>query len=262
MIGKAPSPAFCIGRGLALGIVLLGISACADDDDSATTAKSAAAAANAAAKARGRTTMVDPYLEAVVIGPSPRFDPARLPESWYIPSVGGAAKISVTDKDGVVALRFEADREGAVLGRKLQVPLLTMPYLRWGWYVEPQAAIKRSAVQSGEPDVLLRVVVGFKTGPQSSQTNPNDQPKIDRALSLEWRASQAPAASGEGSVPMRTGTGDAGRWIIEDVDLSRLYAAAWPQDPLNEARIVFIAAGAGPTEPPEIGYIAEVVLSP
>ena len=44
--------------------------------------------------------------------------------------------------------------------------------------------------------------------------------------------------------------------------MSRIYSAAWPEDNIAAARIVFVAVGAGPTAIPGAGYIAEVVLVP
>ncbi|HLF59026.1 MAG TPA: hypothetical protein VI732_05290 [Alphaproteobacteria bacterium] len=250
---------------LCLGFALAG---CAGTDR--TEAQRAAAQAQAQAQARARAGVVDPYRQILVIGPNPRFDSARLPETWYVATRGSEAPKFVTaEKDGVLALRLDGDPDGAIIGRKFHLPLLNMPYLRWGWYVDrPVPAAKRANVEAGvgEPSVLLRVVVGFRDSagndPDEGAADTHEAPKIDRAISLEWRADEAVGHAAEGSVVMRAGRGDSGKWIIEAVDLSRIYSKAWPQNQIANARIVFVAVGAGPTRTPATGYVAEVVLLP
>lgn len=231
-----------------------------------------AAAAQAKAQAQAGIGVVDPYREILVLGPSPRFDPAKLPGNWYVASRGSAApSFAAAEKDGVLALRLDGDADGAILGRKFRVPLLNMPYLRWGWYLDRTAPVaKRTKAETGtEPSVFLRVVVGFRdpAKDEADAENSGDvhaPPKIDRALSLEWQAAAGgqPTDASDGSVVIRAGGRDAGRWIIEAVDLSRLYARAWPQETSGKAEIVFVAVGTGPTSVPITGYVAEVVLSP
>ena len=214
--------------------------------------------------------MVDPYRQMLVIGPGQHFDPARLPGDWYVASSGGKpAKFAAAQKDGILALRLDGDNNGAILGRRLNVPLLNMPFLRWGWYVERPAtspAPGRTGIKTGtglnEPPVLLRVVVGFRDGIAQPVRKSNGAPRIDRALSLEWRADETGVRGAPGSIVIHAGLRDAGRWIIEAVDLSRLYAEAWPQSAAANAAIAFIAVGAGPARVPVTGYVAEVALSP
>lgn len=233
-----------------------------------------AAAAQAKIQAQARAGVVDPYRQILVLGPSPRFDPANLPGNWYVASRGNnAPRFQATEKDGVVALRLDAGADGSILGRKFRVPLLDMPYLRWGWYLDNAPAARPTKAEAGvEPSVLIRVVVGFRD-PSKDETaeaeaeetgDSHAAPKIDRALSLEWRAAEGapPATASDGSVVLRAGARDAGKWIIEAVDLSRLYAWAWPQETSGKAEIVFVAVGMGPTSVPVTGYVAEVVLSP
>ncbi len=263
---RDPSRSRIAGGVKALFAALL-LSACAGSDEpdvmAATPAAGPTAAAGALGPRRGPPS-VDPYAQFVIIGPSPRFDPLRLPDSWYGANTGGGPlKIASGEKAGIVALRFEADSQGSILGRRLDIPLLNMPYLRWGWYLEPEVAgAARTEVRGSEPEVLLRIVVGFRMLPHPAPAGDfHGPPKIDRTLSLEWRAAAQSAATA-GSVPMRAGRHEAGRWIIEAVDLSRLFSAVWPRDSIAQARLVFVAAGAGPTAVPATGYIAEVVLSP
>lgn len=246
---------------VALGLAAIGLAACGGGREAEMRGPSAAWTQ---AQARAHVGVIDPYRQMLVIGPSARFDSGRLPQSWYVATHGGGIPKFVTaTKDGVLGLRLDGDGNGAILGRRLQVPLLNMPYLRWGWYLQPPGpATTRTRAATGEPPVLLRVVVGFRDRASDDDgSDAHGPPKIDRALSLEWRADgTAPAASG--SVVMRAGMRDSGRWIIEAVDLLRLYGQAWPHDRWADAQIVFVAVGAGPTPVPVTGYVAEVVLSP
>lgn len=233
-----------------------------------------AAAAEAKVQAQARAGVVDPYRQILVLGPSPQFNPANLPGNWYVASRGSnTPHFQATEKDGVVALRLDADADGSILGRKFRVPLLNMPYLRWGWYLDSAPAARPTKAETGaEPSVFIRVVVGFRdpSKDEAADTEAEESgdshaaPKIDRALSLEWRAAESapPANASDGSVVMRAGSREAGKWLIESVDLSRLYAWAWPQETSGRAEIVFVAVGMGPTSIPVTGYVAEVVLSP
>lgn len=233
-----------------------------------------AAAAEAKAQAQARAGVVDPYRQILVLGPSPQFNPANLPGNWYVASRGNdAPHFQAAEKDGVVALRLDADADGSILGRKFRVPLLNMPYLRWGWYLDSAPAARPTKAEAGtESSVFIRVVVGFRDPSKDEAAEAEAEetgdshapPKIDRALSLEWRAAESapPANPSDGSVVMRAGAREAGKWLIETVDLSRLYASAWPQETSGKAEIVFVAVGMGPTSIPVAGYVAEVVLSP
>lgn len=208
---------------------------------------------------------VDPYTQAVVIGPSPNFDLANLPAHWYAATAtsGNVPKITLVQQQGALSLRLVADSQGAIVGRKVNIPLLNMPYLRWGWLLEPQAAAPAPTAANSEPEVWLRVVVGFQTSlDQHPGTIAQGPPQIDRTMSLEWRANAEHPPAAQGSVAMRAGAAEAGKWIFEAVDMSRIYSAAWPEDNIAAARIVFVAVGAGPTAIPGAGYIAEVVLVP
>lgn len=209
---------------------------------------------------------VDPYAQAMVIGPSPNFDLARLPAHWYAATAtsGNVPKITLAQQQDVLSLRLIADSQGAIVGRKINIPLLNMPFLRWGWLLEPQAAAAPAPTVAGaEPEVWLRVVVGLQTSldPQPG-TIAQGPPQIDRTMSLEWRADGGHPTAAHGSVAMKVGAAEAGKWIFEAVDLSRIYSAAWPDDNIAAARIVFVAVGAGPAAVPGAGYIAEVVLVP
>src|SRR5581483_9073461 len=77
---------------------------------------------------------------AVVIGPDPGFTPASASDPWWR-APRDANRFTTVDLDGTTVLRVDAPARDqpitTVLGRRLDVPLLAMPYLHWAWYVDP-----------------------------------------------------------------------------------------------------------------------------
>jgi hypothetical protein len=222
--------------------------------------------------------IVDPYSELVVIGPDRGFDPSRPPSGWHLASASasGRPRFTVAEKAGVVALRVVGGASGAALFREVRAPLLTMPYLRWGWYLDPPGrqlarAVPAEGPMPGGPAAPLWLVVGFAGGrPPGAAARPGDGegglPGCDRTLALVWSAEPQLRIDrdGEGtaSYVVRQGPAGAGRWVLESVDLSRIYREVWPQDRAGDASVVFVGAGSGGVADPTTGYVAEVVLSP
>ena len=97
--------------------------------------------------------IVDPYSELVVLGPDRAFDPSRPPPGWHLASDGasGRPRFAVAEKAGVVALEVVGGTEDAALFREVRAPLLTMPYLRWGWYLDPPGRTLARAVPAEGP---------------------------------------------------------------------------------------------------------------
>ncbi len=249
------------GVGLLAG-ALLALCACASPEHTAN--------ADVAMGAGGRIT---------VVGPDPDFDAARLPAGWYALEVGGDAgtEFSLAEKQGVLALRLENEGGGALLGRHVRAPLLAMPYLRWGWHLESVGEQPQGQLLPDRPadlSVPLFLFVGFRGGAPGGQPAADwgnraaggNKPRFDRALVLAWGGNALTpvgldAASAPPRLVLHEGLRDAGRWAMEVVDLSQLYARLWPLDRMGDAEVVFIATGAGPTSHRSVGYVAEVVLS-
>ncbi|MGB8274126.1 MAG: hypothetical protein WCF16_02525 [Alphaproteobacteria bacterium] len=228
--------------------------------------------------------IIDPYGQTVLIGPDAGFDPARPPPGWRLGVVGGgtrpASRVKVAEKAGVLALRWDSDAQETLLGRDVQAPLLAMPYLRWGWYLEPGLLdpVVRQVVQEDTPDptgtgVPLRLLVAFRGGgavESGAAASPlaAGLPAFDRAVSLEWSLVALPKVgrqAGNDAVAfyvIRQGASAIGRWVVETVDLSRIYAELWPQDRLGDVSVVFVGVAGGGLGIPSAGYVAEVALSP
>ncbi|MEK9752695.1 MAG: hypothetical protein VW338_05715 [Rhodospirillaceae bacterium] len=162
---------------------------------------------------------------------------------------------AIVTEGGRTILEISARGENAALIRRLDAPLLAMPFLFWDW----------SAVD-GAPDHPVRLVVGFedrRTAPARTFNwglGPAEPPPFSRSLALVWGASALQrgsievAASGEGGRPharyvVRGGRENGSRWWPEHLDLSQLHAAAWPNVDMAASRVVFVgistAAGAG-----------------
>lgn len=220
--------------------------------------------------------------QGLILGPGPEFDPARLPVDWWRSprqTFGGFAVATLGD---VLALRIDAPG-GPVIGRRLRTPLLAMPYMRWGWYLEP--ALYGGGFGDGL-DRGLRLVIGCKGGqPKGVQLTdrifsnlPADYPMHDHLIELVFGGVGAPRA--ENATQHLTAVnerglrqelrsaafGQAGHWQLEALDLAALYRMYWPRDLLANVDLVFVAVGGlpgrlPPVMAPTLGYVAEILLS-
>jgi hypothetical protein len=227
---------------------------------------------------------------AVVLGPAPGFNPVTAGDPWWRSPPRGADLFAVVEIEGTPALEIEAPDAGqpatAVMGRRLAVPLLAMPYLQWAWYLEP--AIFGGGAGDGL-DRGLRLSVGFYGGAaQSPQltdrlfgTGPSGYPMFDRRIDITFGGIGAPrpedAAQRMATVDDRgvsyelrkANFGQAGDWKLEALDLAKLYKQFWPRDRIDLAQITFVAVGglggrptlARTAEPVPLGYVAEISLT-
>ena len=220
--------------------------------------------------------------QAMLLGPGAEFNPAQLPPGWWHSPRGSAGGFSVSAVGDVLALRVEAPG-GPVIGRQLQTRLLAMPYLRWGWYLEP--ALYGGGAGDGL-DRGMRVIVGFKGGQRRGRqltdhvfgSMPLDYPLHDHLIELVFGGVGAPRAEnasqhltainepGLQQVLRAAAFGQAGRWHLESLDLAALYRMYWPRDLLASVDLVFVAVGGLPARlppgvPPTLGYVAEILLA-
>ena len=228
--------------------------------------------------------------KAVILGPDPGFNPAAIGDPWWRAPPHGPDLFAVADLNGTPALEIEAPEAGqpttTVIGRRLAVPLLAMPYLQWAWYLEP-------AVFGGGPgDGLergVRVSIGFYGGaPETPQltdrlfgTGPAGYPIHDRRVDITFGGIGAPRpedstqhmsavdARGISYELRKDNFGQAGAWKLEALDLAKLYKQFWPRDRMNLVQITFIAVGslagrptlARTSGPIPLGYVAEISLT-
>jgi hypothetical protein len=219
---------------------------------------------------------------SLVLGPEPGFNPAVLPADWFVTPSRAAGRFKVVDVAGSPVLRVEAPG-GALLGRRLAMPLLATPYLHAGWYLDP--GLYGGGPRDGLPRGL-RLVVGFRGGtpggPQLvDRVFTGDLPAHDRFMELRfggiaasrpeeaWLELAAISDRGMRRVLRGRDRNQAGRWHVEAIDLAAFYAGFWPRDRLAQVEIVFVAVGGLQhfMPPPEngnvspAGYVAEILLT-
>jgi hypothetical protein len=226
---------------------------------------------------------------AMVLGPEPGFEPAQAGDPWWRSPSRASNRFDPVDLKGTYVLRVNAPDADAsstgMLGRRLAVPLLSMPYLQWAWYLEP-------VIFDGGPgdglDRGLRLSIGFYGGAPSSPQitdrlfgGSGDVPAFDRRIDLVFggigagrndnSTQRMSAVSDKGiEIALRPPQfNQAGEWKIEAIDLVKLYEQFWPRDRMNRTQIVFIAVAGLPgrpvvkpaTPPLPLGYFAEVSLT-
>jgi len=182
----------------------------------------------------------------------------------------GAKQVSPSAMDPLHELRVSSSGEGFALVRKTDAVLLATPYLNWRWNVQP-------GDWKYHP---VRLLVGFNEG-GSTPSRPRGLAKLfpglslpphDRGLTIGW----GPSALMRGSFihmqnenspqqevyyTIRGGQENAAKWWTETVDLSHLYAKAWPDDDASRAKIVFIGIGAAKSRGPQTSLIGDIRLS-
>ena len=197
---------------------------------------------------------VDPSGTVEILAPAAGFSPHHPPEDWVVegPTLG---RLDIVNLDGVPALRIGPGERAVLLARRTRAFLLVSSYLSWAWNMEPQA-------RGFHP---VGLIVGFRGGVRDGTPLvplATSLPSHDRALVLTWGESALQRGSmqtetnlafaGMGPAPgyvVRGGRENAGIWWLDTVDLSALYADAWPGDDIGRARIVFVAIAATANAP-------------
>ncbi len=198
------------------------------------------------------------------------FDVNNLPDSWFLAGDADTEQISPSVVDPLHELQLTSSGEGFALIRKTDAVLLATPYLNWRWN-------PKSGDWKYHP---VRLLVGFNEG----GTTPSklkglaklfpglSLPPHDRGLSIVW----GPSALMRGTLihmnnqtverqeayyTIRGGRENAGRWWTETVDLSHLYAKAWPGDDASRAKIVFVGIGVAKSSHPQTALVGDIRLS-
>lgn len=148
--------------------------------------------------------------------------------------------------------------------RQVNAMMLATSFLSWSWNLSNHGA-------GIHP---IRLVVGFYGGaPADTETGGqgNNIPPHDRALTLVWGdtalrrgALSLPPADRPLEVPvytLRGGRENTRKWWFETVDLSELYAKAWPKDDFRHVRITFVGLAAAPTQTVVRGRISGISLT-
>ncbi|MFO1189219.1 MAG: hypothetical protein U1E97_06445 [Alphaproteobacteria bacterium] len=179
------------------------------------------------------------------------------------PTILGAATTTIGDDDGVLALHVASGAGGSAIGRRLDSPLLALPYLNWGW---------RRGPDNPADAVPIRVRVGFNGADVFERVAPTPPwlaslaralPPADRYVDLVWHSgSITPGLWIEtGGVPglvMRNASTARESWQIEAVDLATIHARLWPNARRGETTVawVFVMVAPGTRS-----SLAELVIS-
>jgi len=202
-----------------------------------------------------------------VMGPDRSFNLDAPPRDWMISGGDGSApssSISSVMRDGVPALELKSGSERVIAVRRVNAMMLATPFLSWSWHLS----------NHGEGIHPMRLIVGFHGGaPADTQLDSQGDglPPHDRALALVWgdtalrRGSLSlPPAQKSFQAPIYTvrgGRENTRKWWLEHVDLSDLYAKAWPNDDRARARIAFIGLASAPTRTVVRGRISGILLT-
>lgn len=205
-----------------------------------------------------------------LFGPTVLFSLGRLPKNWIIEGPGDVAEKNISSSvvKGVAAVSVVNGKKKFLAVRRTDSWLLVAPYLSWSWNVE-------STAQGIHP---VRLVVGFDDGTGAKKSgNPWSTPWLNgglppyqRAVSLVWgesalqRGTQTKPGGAKRAAlryTVRGGRENAGRWFGETIDLSAIYAAAWPGDDVSKVRIVFIGFAAPGGRAPARAHFANLTLT-
>ena len=211
-----------------------------------------------------------PEGQLAVMGPDPSFSLDAPPKDWIIsttspnPSGQGRATLRTVSHQGVPAVELSSTDTMSVAVRRVDAMLLATPYLSWSWHLSDH----------GQGIHPVRIVVGFVGGiGEDAARDPlgGDLPAHDRAIALVWgdtllrRGSLSlPPADRPTQAPLYTvrgGRENTRRWWLETVDLSQIYAEAWPGDDFKKVRIGFIGLAAAPRKPAVSGRVSGILLS-
>ncbi|MDA0996798.1 MAG: DUF3047 domain-containing protein [Proteobacteria bacterium] len=208
-----------------------------------------------------------------ILGPTQAFSEqlaaSELPADWFKGGHPLAANISVTTIDQLPALRIVSAAKPFALLRRTRASLLATPYLSWHW----------QAAAIGEGNHPVRMVVGFANAKSPGERRTawfpgsGDLPdEIDRLAMIVWSDTALRRGTAKMLDPkagaaeafeyaVRGGGENAGKWWVDSVDLSRLFAAAWPGDDLAAMEIRLIGIAAAPSATPTAMYVANIRLS-
>ncbi len=176
----------------------------------------------------------------------------ELPSDWIVGGDPPPGSLSVDAVERLPALRVIPGRKAYTLLRRTRASLLAAPYLSWHWHV----------AETDRATHPVRIVVGFANvrnpGERRSAWFPGSDSlpdEVDRLAMIVWTDSglrrgtarmltRGDAEAEAFEYAVRGGGENAGKWWVDSVDLSRLFAGAWPDVELAgiEVRLVGIAA--------------------
>lgn len=202
------------------------------------------------------------------------FENNELPDDWVRQGTLGEDSVQATSALKVPALKVTSHSSAFVVARRTDASLLATPFLNWAWYMEPQG--------KGTHNVQIAIGLNPKTAKDSAETSVFDfslkqalgtkLPDYQKVILLNWGNSalqrgtyyKPVARSGQPSTiryTVRGGRENTRKWIIETVDLSRIYQYAWPNENQQNIQVSFIGFAASKGDESVSGYFSGLRLS-
>lgn len=184
-----------------------------------------------------------------------------LPAPWELVRFSDkvpATRYQLRQWDGVNAVEARAEASMALLARRIDIDLQQTPVLCWRWRVE--ATVRGADLRSkAGDDYAARVYVTFRLPPEAlsfglrtklalARSVRGDQVP-DAALNYVWDnvspvGTSAPNAYTDRArmLVLRSGNGEAGRWVEERRDIARDLAEAFGEWPGSRTTLLAIAS--------------------
>jgi len=175
--------------------------------------------------------------ESVWVG---RFAPdgARIPAPWAVQQLDdkiAPTRYALRLWDGVPAIEAQAKKSMALLGRPVEVDLARTPFLCWQWRVDAPLRTADMKTRAGD-DYAARVYVSFAIPPDQMSFGTRTKLSIarsiwgdhvpDAALNYVWDNTHPVGTLADNAYTersrmwvLRSGGGEAGRWVHERRDL-------------------------------------------
>lgn len=207
-----------------------------------------------------------------VLRPLPGTSLEQLPGDWVMERNGPVRErqLGLTVKQGLPALSVVNGEASFIFARRTRAMMLATPFLSWSWNMEPPV---------GGGDHPTALVVGFHGGDPASTSRGggwfrwlgSTLPPHDRMLLLGWgdsalqRGNLSPSpvreAPSKARYVVRGGDENTRSWWLETLDLSALYARAWPKDDPGAVQVVFIGVAAIAGGAPAPAHVSGILLS-
>ena len=190
---------------------------------------------------------VSPEGDLEIFGPSHGFTGDNVPNDWVLE---GSDKNKVSTKTLIIndtgstpILRLNSSNKNFVLLRRTSANLLASPYLGWSWRIHNP---------SGQ-NLPISIVIGFYGGDPTSRSWGSKPlvylgtkvPPYDRIIAIVW----GKHSDTKGIIKIKnkmphyiagSGINKKNVWLIENIDLSKLYRQIWPKDDVVRTRIMFV----------------------
>jgi len=184
-----------------------------------------------------------------------------LPAPWALVRFSDkvpATRYQLRQWDGVNAVEARAEASMALLARRIDIDLQQTPVLCWRWRVESTVRGADLRSKAGD-DYAARVYVTFRLPPEAlsfglrarlalARSVRGDQVP-DAALNYVWDnvnpvGTTAPNAYTDRAhmLVLRSGNGEAGRWVEERRDIARDLAEAFGEWPGSRTTLLAIAS--------------------